>query len=409
MIGAGPYGLAAAAHLIADSWKSIGLSDSPLLMPAGNRRPLMCLFHTMPDARTLVSVIVPTHDRSDQLIRAVSSALAQTHRALEVIIVDDGSTDQTEDIVARQYGADPRVIYVRQEQAGVAKARNTGLDRARGDLIAFLDSDDSWLPWKLTLQVACLDRAPAAGMIWTDMLATDTTGAPISGSSLRDILPFRFTLDELFPERISLSDLAATPPELRDGHLYVGDIFAKMVIGNLVLPSSALMTRGRLDRVQRFDESLQVAGEDFDFFLRTCREGSVAFIDVASVLYTVGGEDQLTHQSKTLHLARNYLRTMDTAIARNPERIDLSPAILRGARAYGHTWTARAYLEAGQPRAARRHVREALRLEPTRARSLALAPLTALPGAVCVRLFRLLRWLREVYRRGRSGAARTAH
>jgi glycosyltransferase involved in cell wall biosynthesis len=355
-----------------------------------------------PGASVLVSVIVPTYNRAAQVVGALSSVLAQTHRDLEVIVVDDGSTDGTGDMVARRYGAEPRVLYVHQENAGVASARNAGLERARGELIAFLDSDDAWRPWKLALQLACLQRAPAAGMIWTDMEAVDASGNVIPGSSLRDILTFRFTLEELFTEHIPLAELPGTPDDLRDRNLHVGDIFGKMVIGNLVLPSSALMTRARLDLVARFDESIRVGGEDFDFFLRTCREGSVAFIDVPSVLYAVGREDQLTHPSKALHLARNYLRTMDDAIARDPERISLPPATVAAARAYAHSWTARSYLEAGNSRAARAHLRQALRLRPTDKRTLALAVLALAPGALCARAFRLLRRLKQAIRRPRS-------
>jgi glycosyltransferase involved in cell wall biosynthesis len=359
----------------------------------------------------LVSVIVPTYDRAPQLIRALDSVLAQTHHDLELIVVDDGSTDDTPDLVAQRYQADPRVLYLRQDHAGVARARNTGIARAGGEAVAFLDSDDAWRPWKLAFQLACLESAPAAGMIWTEMNAVDPTGNLIPGSSLRDILPFRFTLGELFEERMALPELPELPALLetagapvvpRERSLYVGDIFGKLVIGNLVLPSSAMLTRARLDSVGLFDESLQVAGEDFDFFLRTCREGIVAFADVPSVLYQVGREDRLTHPSKTLHLARNYVRTMNDAVARDPERIDLPPATVRAARAYGHSWTGRAYLEAGDPRAARPHLRQALRLRPVNAGTLALAALAFLPATVCARTLQLARRLRQIARDRRS-------
>jgi glycosyltransferase involved in cell wall biosynthesis len=355
----------------------------------------------------LVSVILPTYDRAHQLAGAVDSVLAQTHGELELIVVDDGSTDDTRDVVAQRCGSDPRVVYVRQENAGVARARNTGLERARGEAIAFLDSDDAWRPWKLALQLACLQRAPRAGMIWTDMDAVDASGNLVPGSSLRDILPFTYPLDELFEERVPLAELPGTPAALRKRSFYVGDVFSKMVIGNLVLPSSAVLTRGRLDRVEPFDESLSVAGEDFDFFLRVCREGDVAFADVSSVLYQIGREDQLTHPSKTLHLARNYVRTMDAALARDPDRIELAPEAVRAARAHGHSWTGRAYLETGDSRAARPHLRKALQLRPADAKTLALAGLALLPGPLCAWLIRLARRLRQVPRRRHPAPAAT--
>ena len=168
--------------------------------------------------------------------------------------------------------------------------------------MAFLDSEDVWYPWKLSFQMACLTRVPEVGMIWTEMIALDRAGHVLPRSSLRDILPFRVPLNELFDGRLPLAEIQETPLAWNNGGLYVGDIYALMVLGNLVLPSSALLRRSRLEVAARFDETLEVAGEDFEFFLRVCQEGEVAFSDVPSVLYQTGRADQLTHPSRTLHL-----------------------------------------------------------------------------------------------------------
>jgi glycosyltransferase involved in cell wall biosynthesis len=321
----------------------------------------------------LISVVVPTFNRAAQVCAAVQSVLAQGHAELEVIVVDDGSTDGTADALAAVRERDPRVVYVRQEHAGVAPARNRALDQARGELIAFLDSDDRWQPWKLGFQLACLARTPTVGMIWTELTAIGPGAEVMAGMGLRDILTFRFTLGELFGDVLSLARATELPAELRDRCLYVGDIYARLVLGNLVLPSSVLMTRERLERVGRFDETLEVAGEDFDFFLRVCREGPVAFADVPSVLYQVGEADQLTHPSRTMYMARNYVRTLEHALDRDRERIDLDPELVRRARAHGHTWAAQAYLDAGDLRAARPHLRAAIGLGSPRAIGLGLA------------------------------------
>src|SRR5689334_2160139 len=97
-----------------------------------------------------VSVVIPTYNRAELVGEAIDSVLGQSRPPLEVIVVDDGSTDDTADVVGR-YGA--RVVYLRQPNCGPATARNVGVARARGDLIALLDSDDRWLPRKLELQV----------------------------------------------------------------------------------------------------------------------------------------------------------------------------------------------------------------------------------------------------------------
>jgi glycosyltransferase involved in cell wall biosynthesis len=325
----------------------------------------------------LISVVIPTFDRATRLAGALDSALAQSHADLEVIVIDDGSTDETADLVATRAEHDPRVRYLRQAQSGVAAARNRGLAHAHGELIAFLDSDDRWEPWKLRFQLACLARAPEAGMVWTELTAIGPDGETVEGIGLRDILTFRFGVDELFAERQPLTVMTELPRAWRDRSLYVGDIYAKLVLGNLVLPSSALMTRERLERVGDFDETLAVAGEDFDFFLRAARAGPVAFTDVPTVRYQVGGDDQLTHPSRMVHMASNYVRTLEGALARDADRIDLPPAIVRRTRAQAHAWAAQAYLDAGDPVSARRHLRTAIGLGSPRAAGLgvfALAP-----------------------------------
>ena len=100
-----------------------------------------------------ISVIVPTYNRGHLLERALRSVLTQTHQQLELIIVDDGSVDNTADVVST-YDADSRVRYIRhQDNLGSSVARNTGIRHAQGEYIAFLDSDDEWLPTKLEKQM----------------------------------------------------------------------------------------------------------------------------------------------------------------------------------------------------------------------------------------------------------------
>lgn len=116
----------------------------------------------MPHAR--ISVIIPAFNRGHTLPRALDSVRAQTRAADEILIVDDGSTDNTAEVLT----AFPRVHCIRQENRGVSAARNTGIRAATGDWLAFLDSDDEWRPRKLELQVHALSSSPESRIVHCD-------------------------------------------------------------------------------------------------------------------------------------------------------------------------------------------------------------------------------------------------
>ena len=117
----------------------------------------------------LVTAVVTTYNQGPYIGAALGSVLAQTHRPLEIIVVDDGSTDDTPERVDRSRD---RVVYLRQPNQGVAAARNTGVRQATGELIAFLDGDDLWEPEKLELQINAAVRHPESGLIVANGIAT---------------------------------------------------------------------------------------------------------------------------------------------------------------------------------------------------------------------------------------------
>jgi glycosyltransferase involved in cell wall biosynthesis len=326
----------------------------------------------------LVSVCITTYNRAGCIVRCVESALAQTYPAVEVVVVDDGSTDETPAIVERTWSGEPRVRYVRQQNAGVNVARNHGFRLARGAYVALLDSDDVFLPWKIELEVACLRAAPEAGMVWTNMDAIDAEGRVTHRRYLQTMYSNyrRFSFDSLFPSSRPLAEIVPALREIvGDARLYVGDVFSPMVMGNLSHTSTALLTRERLDRVGGFDESLLRSGVDFDFHLRVCREGVVAYADVASILYQIGATDQMTHPSRRVRMAENFLRTIAPVIERDRARITLTQDMLDDLFAEAHGFLGQALLDAGDDRRARRELAESLRLkrDPHVARQLLLA------------------------------------
>ena len=130
-------------------------------------------------ARPLVSVIIPAFNASAFIGATLDSVLSQTYQDLEVLVVDDGSTDETSHIVEASAAKDSRVVFLRQQNLGVAAARNLAAAHARGEYLAPIDADDVWYPTKIEKQVNCLEHGgPSVGLNYTWWLGIDESGTP---------------------------------------------------------------------------------------------------------------------------------------------------------------------------------------------------------------------------------------
>lgn len=206
--------------------------------------------------RQAVSVIIPTYNYGRFIREAIESALGQTAAPLEVIVVDDGSTDETAEVVA-EFG--DRVRYIRQENAGVGAARNRGVEESTGEFVAFLDADDYWAPTKLEKQLAKFTEDPGVGLVHCGMREFDSeTGATIDthldgleGSVWRELL-------------------------LWEGPTIIG-------------PGGTIMvSQQALDEVGGFDTRLK-NGEDWEFCVRVARRFKVGFVPELLVDYRSHG------------------------------------------------------------------------------------------------------------------------
>ena len=204
-----------------------------------------------------VSVIIPTYNRGWILKEAIDSVLAQDYKDLELIVVDDGSTDNTFEILA-SYGNDIKVLF--QENKGVSAARNRGITEASGQLIAFLDSDDFWLPRKLSTQVDFFNQMP-------DALICQT-------------------------EEIWVRNGIRVNPKKRHKKPS-GMIFEPSLELCLVSPSAVMIRRSLFDRVGEFDITLP-ACEDYDLWLRISCRFPVHLIDTPLIIKRGGHDDQLS-------------------------------------------------------------------------------------------------------------------
>ena len=207
--------------------------------------------------RGLVSVIIPTYNRAHVLSRAVESVLDQTWPRVEVIVVDDGSTDGTSKLLAG-YGDALRVI--RQPNAGVSAARNTGIRASRGEFVALLDSDDQWTPDKLSCQMDFFDTHPDAMICQTDEIWIRNG------------------------KRVNPMKKHQKPS---------GDIFIPSLKLCLVSPSAVMMRRALFDLKGFFNEDFPVC-EDYDLWLRISRDTPVYLIDRPCTVKYGGHDDQLS-------------------------------------------------------------------------------------------------------------------
>jgi glycosyltransferase involved in cell wall biosynthesis len=215
-------------------------------------------------ARVTVSVILPTYNRAHVIGEALGSALAQTFDDLEVIVVDDGSSDETRQRVAAVH--DRRVRYLRQPNAGVSAARNRGIAAASGELVAFLDSDDLWKSDKLQHDVAFLRRHPEADAVFADLEKWD--GRTFVPSFVRESPAFAAVLAARRPE--------ATP----ETGMVLGrrEMCLCLLREVPIMPSAFTIRRQAFVATGPFNERWS-SWEDWEFFLRFARHHRFGYID----------------------------------------------------------------------------------------------------------------------------------
>ncbi len=251
------------------------------------------------NATPLVSVVTASYNMGRYVAQAVDSVLAQDYPNVENIVVDDGSTDDTPEVLAR-YADDPRVTVIRQANAGQTVAKNRGLAAARGELIGFCDADNRWLPGKLTRQVPLLLARPEVGVVYGDIDLIDGDDNPLP------------------------------PPATRR---YGGRITGKLLVTNFVTFNTTLVPRRVLDEVGHFDENLRMA-IDYDLWLRISLKYEFLYLPESLVAYRIWG-GQMSH--RTGERMENFFRLLERFLRENPDAV--TPAEAR--RAWAHSLTTR--------------------------------------------------------------------
>lgn len=308
------------------------------------------------------SVILTCYNEGEKIVEAVKSVLAQTafDRVREVIVVDDGSTDDSADLVEALAANEPKLRLIRTQNGGVSSARNKALANVSGDLIAFLDGDDIWLPDKLEIQLPYLARYPAVGLVYSDFYEFDD-GAP-------DALDRVHTLSYQADDDGLLVDYY-----LRDAP---------------VMPSTMIVRKQVFDELGGFNETLPV-NEDTEMCLRIAEKFRFHHIPQALVKKRRHAGSLSSQQDR---LWPYNIRLTDEFADRNPSLKPLARKRL-SLRAAKVGW---GMIQVGDRMAAVKFLLRSLRYDPRQIRGYAYIGLACVPRVVAVRTHRLIRSMRAV-------------
>lgn len=272
-----------------------------------------------------VSVVISTYNRERYVGLAIESVLAQTFPDIELIVVDDGSTDSTRDVVSR-FGS--RVRYAYQDNSERAAARNHGLRLASGQYVAFLDSDDLWLPEKIELELRRFEQYPEAGVVFSDAMFMDESGAPL-GQLVR--------------------------------RAYEGNVLRRIARRNFVHIGAHLIRRGLLLDLNGFNETRALSGsEDWEAWVRLAAFRPFAHLRRTTLKYRVHGGSTV---SQPQHMERSMITATDLIFSNadlHGQIADLRPH----AYSHVHMVLANLYRDAGDLNGMRRHLKAARAARP---------------------------------------------
>jgi glycosyltransferase involved in cell wall biosynthesis len=283
------------------------------------------------DALTLVTAAIPTYNRARYVVEAVESVLGQTHTEVDVVVVDDGSTDDTAERLAPYLD---RIRYLRQDNAGRSAARNTAVAHAQGSLVAFCDSDDRWLPDKLERQIAALARRPEVGMAHGHVEVIDAGGSVLRSETAN--------VQAIFSR-------AHRRPVTYARYAHDCRCFSSTIIAR----------REVLERVGPYDTTLLL--DDYDLYLRISLEAEILFLDGPPLTQYRHHPEQMT----TYELTMGQIQTAEKHLRLLERRAEIPHG--RRARRNFELMRARSYRVLGDRPASRSAARKALVLGQPRA------------------------------------------
>lgn len=277
-----------------------------------------------------VSVVIPTHNRSKLVKRAIDSVLRQTYQNFEIIVVSDGSTDDTDFVLKEISKNDPRVKFIAYENAkGANYARNIGIKEAAGDFVAFLDDDDEWMPEKLELQMNKFKENELLGLVYTGV-------------------------EVIYYTNKKIINYYSIPKK-------TGNLSRDILISNCIgTTSSVVMKKSLFSKIGLFDENLK-ARQDYDLWIRACQITEVGAVNKPLVRYYNStttkqiSDDVQKYEDALMYLKRKYEKYYN----------NLDESLLRRHKQANYMLLALKCLRNGNPKIARRYILKHFKLKPS--------------------------------------------
>jgi len=299
-----------------------------------------------------VSVVIPTYNRAHLIGRSIRSALANVLPGDEIIVVDDGSKDDTAGAVAA-FG--DRVRYIRQNNAGAGPARNTGLNAATRPLVAMLDSDDEWLPGALGLHRALLAARPDVIYSFSDFMVKKSETEVVRnyvGNWHRDPRSW----SEILSPGVPYSSIAALPAGQADFAVHIGSLYESLMATNYVATFTLVIRREMVGSV-RFSEDLHFC-EDWELFAQLAQKAPVAYLDIETAVQWGHDGPRLTDTNE-YKMASSRIRMIERNWGNDPAFVARHDRWMREILADQHRICARWLLGQGRTREARQELRQA--------------------------------------------------
>ena len=259
----------------------------------------------------LITVIIPAYNCANFINNAIESVFRQTYSNYELIVVDDGSKDDTAAKVLR-YGN--KLVYIHQKNGGVSKARNTGIQNSKGEYIAFLDADDVWKENKLEIQEFFLRKHSNVDFIFSSFQQTKKN--ILLGNMYEDTFNFfkeySYSFDDIFDHKETRTVKDISVP------FYYGNVYKYLFLGNFILPSSVIFRKEALQEVGHLNEFYRVA-EETEYFLRFSRKCVFGFVKHPLLYYELPEPDNLSGKKNIEKLIKNALRVQIDSILSDRE------------------------------------------------------------------------------------------